>query len=496
MQQHRPSASDSNGRFQEPNRTGAPGGSARRAWRGRGSGDGKVKSERRQGHGSRIKELNRRGFSSAPSTYTDQSASLVALAVTCNSSGIYERTGRSLESGGRESDSKRTLDVPAAGSSQRILASQLRVKAGEIEELVFDRLAVLEGKGHNRRHGLTLQRTVLRAAIDYGLVALENGERHTPALPPTLISHARNAAARAFPLQDLLSRYLAGYSLFKDCLLEEHEAAKLALCDFRQVSRSLDVAFERLVRALSEEHERELQARGLSVDARQLKRIEELLEGKLLGAPELGYKFEAVHIGLVAIGPSAAGVARQLAGALGTQHLLVRPTSESVWAWMGSNSKLSAAQLAAHLPSPWPEDVKLALGEPAAGLHGWRRSHRQARAAFGVIATSEQPVIRYAEVPLLASTAGDDLLQVSLREMYLVPLTDAQDGGEVLRRTLRAYFAVGRNRASAAAALGFSRQTIAQRLQRVEDLLGEPLTQCGDALDLALQLEERGFIAP
>lgn len=66
----------------------------------------------------------------------------------------------------------------------------------------------------------------------------------------------------------------------------------------------------------------------------------------------------------------------------------------------------------------------------------------------------------------------DSLLTASLRELYLAPLEQERNGGEVLRATLRAYFSAGRNVSSTAAALGVNRRTVANRLHRVEERLG------------------------
>src|SRR4029077_15954907 len=101
-----------------------------------------------------------------------------------------------------------------------------------------------------------------------------------------------------------------------------------------------------------------------------------------------------------------------------------------------------------------PAEVALAIGEPAEGLAGWRQSHRQGAAAFNVARRRWKPIVRYADVALLASAMQDELLVSSLRQLYLEPLEAERDGGRVARETLRAYFGTERNVSSAAAALG------------------------------------------
>ncbi len=129
----------------------------------------------------------------------------------------------------------------------------------------------------------------------------------------------------------------------------------------------------------------------------------------------------------------------------------------------------------------------MAIGEPAAGLAGWRLTHRQARAALAVAVRGRRPVVRYADVAILATVLRDDLLAGSLRRLYLEPLEDRRDRGETLRRTLRAWFAAGRNVSMAAAALGVSRQAVARRLRAAEERIGRPLDACDLELDAALR---------
>ena len=60
------------------------------------------------------------------------------------------------------------------------------------------------------------------------------------------------------------------------------------------------------------------------------------------------------------------------------------------------------------------------------------------------------------------------------------------------RKTLRAYFAAGRNAATAAAALGVDRHTVERRLNSIETRLGRQLHTCHAELEVALRLEELG----
>jgi DNA-binding PucR family transcriptional regulator len=72
----------------------------------------------------------------------------------------------------------------------------------------------------------------------------------------------------------------------------------------------------------------------------------------------------------------------------------------------------------------------------------------------------------------------------------MAPLDRHGSSGVVLRETLRAYLASGRNAVTAAAALGIDRHTVQRRLRKVEDTLGRILPTCHAELEVALGLDE------
>ena len=104
-----------------------------------------------------------------------------------------------------------------------------------------------------------------------------------------------------------------------------------------------------------------------------------------------------------------------------------------------------------------------------------------------------QSLVRYADVALLASILQDDLLAISLRQLYLAPLSEERDGGSALRQTLRAYFAAERNVSSAAGALSVSRQTVVNRLHVIEERFERSLNSCAAEVEAALRLEDLGY---
>src|SRR5262249_37693725 len=136
------------------------------------------------------------------------------------------------------------------------------------------------------------------------------------------------------------------------------------------------------------------------------------------------------------------------------------------------------------------EGTVVVVGEPGEGLTGWRFSHLQAKAALPIAERRGEPVLRYADVALLASIVRDDLLAGSLRQVYLAPLERARRGGQAARAARRASSAGARTVPPPAPAPGVARRTVRNRLRAVEDLLGRPLAGSAADLEIALRLDE------
>jgi hypothetical protein len=333
------------------------------------------------------------------------------------------------------------------------------------------------------------------AALDYGLAVIEGGEERAPAVPAVLLTQARLAARNSVSLDTVLRRYLAGFTLLGDFLIEEAEASDaLKGPTLKRLLRAQSALFDRLIAAVTEEYMRESDGRQGTAEQRRAEQVRRLLDGDLLNTSELEYEFDAHHLGAIATGAGAAGAIRDLAGGLDCSLLRVCPAEGTVWAWLGGRRPLDPEQLTNLVPSG-SVGPSLAIGEPGKGLAGWRLTHRQARAALPIARRSRCSPVRYADVALLASILQDELLVTSLCLLYLEPLAEDRDGGAVLRETLRAYFVADHNVSSAAAALGVNRHTVTNRLHAIEERLGRPLSSCTAEMDAALRLEDLGYPA-
>jgi GGDEF-like domain/PucR C-terminal helix-turn-helix domain len=376
---------------------------------------------------------------------------------------------------------------------RRALATRMRERSTELEQEIFDRISAIEEAANPQEQGrLNGLQKVIRPAIEYGLASVELGEKGCSPPPPAVIAHARSAAWKSIGREVLSNRYLAGYSLFNDFLLREHQRAGGVRkgSELRQIFQSNAVAFERLIGTVGKEYEQEHQSKTRSPEARRLERVRGLLSGELLDAPELSYDFSRHHICLVGSGDEMDEVIRRVARTLDGQVLVVYPSPNKIWTWIGTREKKPAPFVESLLRSELPSTASASLGETASGVGGWRRSHRQAEAAFAVATQEGKSVVRYGEVALLASIIEDEFLNTSLRELYLAPLEQARDRGATLLNTLEVYFNREHNLSSTAAMLAVDRRTVRSRLNRVEALLETPSPSVALELRTALRLRQ------
>jgi hypothetical protein len=333
-------------------------------------------------------------------------------------------------------------------------------------------------------------RAAASAALDFVLSIIDDPDAPEPLIPPVLLSQARLAARNGVPIDTVLRRYTAGHAVLIDFLVEEVQRDQaLAAQELRRLLAYGSSGLDHLLSSVSEEYARELRSRqDFSMDRRRALHVERLLAGEPIDATEFGYPFEAHHVALIGEGAGVQQLIRHLSSSIGCRLLFVGRDDATSWAWLGTRRPLDPADVLKKLDAA-PKRLAIAVGERGQGLHGWRRSHRQAEAARVVVRQRDGGPIRYADVALLASMLQDDLLQTSLHELYLAPLEQERDGGAALRATLRAYFAAERNISSAAAALEVDRRTVANRLRVIESRLPRPLGAALPDIEAALKLE-------
>jgi hypothetical protein len=217
--------------------------------------------------------------------------------------------------------------------------------------------------------------------------------------------------------------------------------------------------------------------------------LERLLAGEVVDRSGTSYDLDAWHLGAVATGVGAEALLRRLADDL-DRELLLGSGEEVKTCWWGARRGFEDAELGLIAAAAIRHDGLLAIGEPGCGVAGWRATHRQAKAAYGLAVRAPHPFCRYGDVALLAAVAADRDLADFLEETFLTPLCGPSHRDRDLPATLRAYLDARGHMSKAAAALEVDRETLASRIRMIEEQIGRPLHLCLAELDLALRVGE------
>ncbi len=336
------------------------------------------------------------------------------------------------------------------------------------------------------------------ANLDTGLAAIGDDRRVPERVPDDARELALLTARLGLPLGALLRTYRIGHAVVWERMFELLEAEPIAAPARREAiataSAYLFDHVDRVSAMITEEYTAERDRLLRSREQRRTQLIRDVLDGAdpdpAAAAGTLDYDLRLNHLALVVSAPDAEAVVRSLARELDAPHrLVVVLTGDVAWGWLGRTREF---ELPERLPAV--AEARISFGEPAAGVTGFRTSHRQARDAHRVALRTgarAQPV-RYDEVALESLAAADDeraALFVA-RELRGIDGDDARS--RRLRTTLRAYFAAGQNASSAAAMLGVHEHTVAYRLRTIEAALGRPVTARRAELETALRLLELG----
>jgi DNA-binding PucR family transcriptional regulator len=186
---------------------------------------------------------------------------------------------------------------------------------------------------------------------------------------------------------------------------------------------------------------------------------------------------------------------RDIAAAIGSQHPLVQPTGTlSVAAWVSTTSDVPSKVLEElRFRTAKAPGVRVAIGEPARGIAGFRETHLQALEAQRIARLAgrrEGTITRYHDIALRA-LATENLHQA--REFVareLGPLASQDETTRRLAATMRAYLDENGSRSRAAKRLHVHENTVAYRLRQAEELLGRSVDKRTLELRVALTLAE------
>lgn len=306
---------------------------------------------------------------------------------------------------------------------------------------------------------------------------------------------ARTVAQRGLELRVLSQLYHAGHRAmlgFATDFLDQQDLDPRFKLDvlttmWSQTSELLNAMLDELAVTYSQERERLLQGAFAS----RVTTVREILDGggDLDSSARLGYPLHLTHTAVVVwvddpavFAGSLDRLTARLAG--GRRVLSVPSGAHGTWAWIAHDGS-DAVTID---PALIPDGVRLALGEPAPGIDGFRRSHGEARAAQRIaeIGGPRTVVSRYGDVEVVSMLSADPTAMRTLVERELRGLLGADATSERLRATVRAVLGCHGNQEAAARRLGIHKNTVRYRIQRVEEILGSELLARRLKLELAL----------
>ncbi|ARF53597.1 PucR family transcriptional regulator [Streptomyces gilvosporeus] len=331
-------------------------------------------------------------------------------------------------------------------------------------------------------------------------------------LPEEALESCREFARRGLRLDQVLRGVRLGHARFSQELtsaVERYVPAGERLTELRRITEELFAHADAHASLLAESYIAERDRWRGSDEAARRATIDDLLAARPV-EPEaatrrLRYDVTRTHLAAVlwcdrTEDPLPAAerlqhTATALAHTLGTGNPLTVPaTADTAWLWLHAPDDLTGLTDRVRTGTDRAPGVRLALGPPAHGTAGMRRSHHGARAAERVARLAPGDWLTdHREVRLVALATADPEHARWFVHDLLGPL--ASDGARVreLRETLRVYLAEERSLRAAAGALHVARNTVTYRVKRAEELLPSSTTAAG-TLELRVALELAPFL--
>ena len=396
----------------------------------------------------------------------------------------------------------------------RPLAAEVAENAGDLSRVVLGRIAEQVPELFADAEGAEGLRASTEASIRaFAAIVEERTDPRAIELPVETLAYAHEGVRRGVPLASLMRSYRVGQAALWEILrpqvgdrAESQDELSEALAMLTMV---LFAYIDEAVNLAEEEYGSERERWARSAAAVQAETIDAILGGRqsdtVLAGRRLRYELERRHVGALAwleappengdpLDLLEAGVG-QVAIALGATSRLVRPLGALVAsAWLTVPAGAPSAE-DLRLDAAVAPGVRIALGKPASGVAGFRRTHGEAAHARRVAmlaGRSPGSVTTYGRVSL-AALATVDLDQASAFVAdELGPLLSDDDTVRRLAATLRVFLDEHGSRTRAARRLGLHENTISYRIRQAEELLGRSVEE--DTIELHVALVLAGVV--
>lgn len=403
-------------------------------------------------------------------------------------------------------DSSRPSRSDSAADVGAALAPRSAEVTADIYQLIVREIAQLRGD----RRILTL----LEASIAENVATLLHIIQHDIDVkkvhaPSAAEEYARRLAQRGVPIAALLRAYRVGSARFAELCLQElgrrtDNAAVISATGMRiaaDTASYIDQVSEEVVSAY--ELEKENWLRNLSVA--RAARVRTLLRSEEVDVDSseaiLRYRLRQCHLGVVtwitkaSAGEDALGLLERATAEAAArarcdgQPIFVPQDESSAWAWLPLGARRDVAPADLSIKGTGNDRIRFALGEPAPGVPGFRRTHQQALSAQAVALAagpSGQVVTCFRDVAPLALMSGSiELLRAWVIETLGV-LAGDDDHHARLRDTLRVFLEENGSYKATAERLTLHKNTVQYRVHRAEESLGHPVITDRLRLELAL----------
>lgn len=344
-------------------------------------------------------------------------------------------------------------------------------------------------------------RPVAEAVVLHALMALSAGKPVFAEVPLEMAVPLAAAVRQRVPLEEVLKYQRESHARVGQALIEQF----VSLVPLEEQSEGLATLTRFLVDFVAGLAEMTSAAYAVeeqtwlgSVDGQRGEVVRGILRGDRVGDESirrLAYDLvNRTHLGVVIYreGPEVVGLDRLAASLLvnlgATGQLIIHASSEEVWAW-GSFVSPPAATVVT--PAGLPPRVQIAMGRPARGIEGFRRTHSEAATAATVARLSPLPAVpvpvkHFADVRLISLLLADPIAADEFVRDELGPLAVPREAH--LRETVRVYLECNCSPAAAASQLNVVKNTIVYRIHRAEELLGHSVKDRGGTLWVALHL--------
>ncbi|MFD4265594.1 PucR family transcriptional regulator [Rhodococcus sp. NPDC058481] len=390
------------------------------------------------------------------------------------------------------------------------LASVMEAQSGELKARVIDRLTSEIEEARDPQIATMQAAATVETLASIRQILQHRIEAGRADVPATAIEHARRLAQRGVsPAVMERANRLATDTVMRWCL----EQMQLLSDDAAVVAQAAVLIMtdaggygDRVAHQLAAvyEAERELWLRRSNASREAC--VGQLLTGRATDLPAaelaLGYRLGQRHLALAVwterteSGDDEMSFLERSVGALAdklgcTAAPLVLPRADNeAWAWLPVGPAVDIAAIGP-IVAGWEHPVRAAVGAPAEGIAGFRRTHQRAMAAQVVAQNSARPgplVVSSAEVGAIALMCADmSAARMWVRDV-LGPLAVDDATSERLRETIRVFLANGASYTATAEQLNMHKNSVVYRLRKAEDQLGHKLRDGRLDLEIALAL--------